>query len=160
MQLLANINLLSDLNNIENIEIDGIGLFRTEFPFIIRKNFPSEEEQFVSYKKLFDTMQDKEVTIRTLDIGGDKIFTYGDLYKERNPFLGCRAIRFCMQNPELFKTQLRAILRASSYGNVKIMFPMISTVEELIDARKVLEETMGELEKEGIPFNKKIQTGN
>ncbi len=140
------------------MEREGIGLFRSEFLFL-DKSLPDEENQFNSYKEVVEFFKPAPVTIRTLDIGGDKINAFSSLSKERNPSLGCRAIRFCMQNPDLFKTQLRAILRASNYGNVKLMFPMISSVEEIIDAHAILKTTMSELKKEGIPFNENIPVG-
>jgi len=156
--VMGNIELPEEKKIIKEHGAQGIGLFRSEFLFL-DKSLPNEEKQFNEYKEVVEYFNPKPVTIRTLDIGGDKIHVYSNLYKERNPFLGSRAIRFCMQNIELFKTQIRAILRASNFGNVKIMFPMISTVDEIIAARKIVEETMNDLEKDKIPFNKNIPIG-
>ncbi len=156
--ILGNIELPEEKKIIKDHGAQGIGLFRSEFLFL-DKSLPDEEVQFKKYKEVIDYFKPLPVTIRTLDIGGDKIETYSTLYKERNPFLGCRAIRFCIQNLDLFKTQIRAILRVSSFGNVKIMFPMISTVEELIKSRAIVEEIMDELTVKGIPFDKNISIG-
>jgi phosphotransferase system enzyme I (PtsI) len=124
-----------------------------------RELSPTEDEQFEEYKEVLSRMNNKPVIIRTLDIGGDKNVPYIDIPKEMNPFLGYRAIRLCLGNIDVFRTQLRAILRASIYGNVKIMFPMISTMKELKDAKKILEEAKLELKKEGIPFSDNIEIG-
>ncbi|MBN2401579.1 MAG: phosphoenolpyruvate--protein phosphotransferase [Spirochaetes bacterium] len=158
ISILGNLELPEEKKIMKEHGAQGIGLYRSEFLFL-DKSLPDEEIQLNSYREVVEFFKPAPVTIRTLDIGGDKIYAYSNLYKERNPFLGCRAIRFCMQNSALFKTQLRAILRASNYGNVKIMFPMISSVEELIDARTILKTTMNELKKEGIPFNEDIPVG-
>jgi phosphoenolpyruvate-protein phosphotransferase (PTS system enzyme I) len=156
--ILGNIELPEEKKVIKDHGANGIGLFRSEFLFL-DKALPDEDVQFKKYKEVVEYYKPLPVTIRTLDIGGDKIHIYSSAYKEKNPFLGCRAIRFCIQNIELFKTQVRAILRASSYGNVKIMFPMISTTEEIIKARAVVSEMMYELKTNGIPFNEKIPIG-
>ncbi len=139
---------------------EGIGLYRTEFLYMGRNELPSEEEQFEAYKAvatMFGT--NKPIVIRTLDIGGDKELPYLNLPKEMNPFLGYRAIRLCLDHTEIFKTQLRAILRASAYGNIKMMFPMIATLEELRAANRVFEEAKQELSQADIPFNAKMEVG-
>ena len=156
--ILGNIELPEEKQIMKDHGAQGIGLFRSEFLFL-DKSLPDEENQFKSYREVVEFFNPEPVTIRTLDIGGDKINAFSNLSRERNPSLGCRAIRFCMVNPDLFKTQLRAILRASNFGNVKLMFPMISSVEEIIDARAILKTTMSELKKEGIPFNENLPVG-
>jgi len=159
VELAGNIGLPIEANNVLENEGSGIGLFRTEFLYMSRKELPSEEEQFSAYKQVAELMKEKPVIIRTLDIGGDKQLDYLELPKEMNPFLGFRAIRLCLGREDIFKTQLRAILRASEYGNLKIMFPMICSMEELIDAKKMLEEAKTELQKDNIPFNSNIEVG-
>ncbi len=156
--IMGNIELPEEKELIKGHGAQGIGLFRSEFLFL-DKSLPDEERQFSEYKNVVEFFNPDPVTIRTLDIGGDKIFAYSAEYRERNPFLGCRAIRFCMENIDLFKTQIRAILRASHYGNVNIMFPMITTDEEIIGARSIVEETKEELKKKKIPFNENIKIG-
>ena len=148
VEISCNIGKPSDLEDALNVGADGIGLFRTEFLFMDAKQMPSEEEQFESYKQIADTMKDKLSIIRTLDAGGDKDIPYLNLEKEENPFLGHRAIRLCLDNIEMFKIQLRAILRASQYGNLAIMFPMISTIEELRKAKGIVEECKKEFTNE------------
>lgn len=138
---------------------EGIGLFRTEFLFLDKSVMPSEDEQFEVYKKTAQVMGDRPVIIRTMDIGGDKNVPFLQIPKEENPFLGFRAIRLCLKNPSIFKVQLRAILRASAFGDLRIMFPMISSMSELKSAKKILHECMDELRAEGKGFNDKIQTG-
>lgn len=138
---------------------DGVGLFRTEFLYLGQTDYPSEEFQFEVYRSMAEKMKGKELIIRTLDIGGDKQLDYMDLPKESNPFLGFRAIRICLARPEIFKTQLRAILRASAYGNVKIMFPMIVNLEELLEAKKLLETAKRELDGRRIAYRKEIPVG-
>jgi len=128
VHIYANVNLLSDLNPAQKFKAEGVGLYRSEFPFIVRNDFPTEEEQYVIYKKLVDGMKGKSVTFRTLDIGGDKMLTYYSNDNEANPFLGMRAIRFSLQNKGIFCQQLRAFLRAGVGGNVRIMFPLVSSV--------------------------------
>lgn len=149
-ELSANIVSSRDIEHVMQFDADGIGLFRTEFMFLDRMAMPSEEEQFIEYKKVLEAMAPKPVVIRTLDIGGDKHVPYLHLEKEDNPFLGNRAIRLCFQEIEIFKTQLHALLRASAFGNLKIMFPMIATKEEFLKAKKVVIEVQQELEKSGI----------
>lgn len=139
---------------------EGIGLYRTEFLYMGRNEFPSEEEQFAAYQAvavMFD--QGRPVVIRTLDIGGDKALPYLDMPKEMNPFLGYRAIRLCLDRTEIFKIQLRAILRASVHGNIKLMYPMIATLEELRAANQVLETVKKDLRRENIPFNEEMEVG-
>ncbi|MBN2040057.1 MAG: phosphoenolpyruvate--protein phosphotransferase [Spirochaetes bacterium] len=157
--VMANLNLLSDLKNIRQINNDGIGLYRTEFPFIIRNNFPSEEEQFFIYGKLVSDMGDKPVTFRTLDIGGDKILSYYRIDKEENPFLGMRSIRFSLSHREIFKQQIRAILRAGYEYRIKLMFPMISSIDEFLLAKELVHECIAELGKEGFEHNSSPETG-
>lgn len=149
-KIYANIASIEELENVANSGAEGIGLFRTEFLYMQNNHLPSEDEQYEIYKKILEFMGDKEVVIRTLDIGGDKKISYLPFKKELNPFLGNRAVRFCLKNKEIFRTQLRALLKASKYGNLKIMFPMISLVEELIECKKVLEEVNEELLKENV----------
>lgn len=158
------ISLCINVGNTEEIKlaldknIDGVGLFRTEFLYMENSHFPTEEEQFAVYKEAA-SLCPKEVTIRTLDIGGDKSLPYYEFDPEENPFLGWRAIRISLDMPELFKTQLRAILRASVFGHIRIMFPMIISMEELARAKAITEECKAELRREGIPFDEKIETG-
>ncbi len=151
IRLMANINLLSELTLARDLNAEGIGLYRTEFPFLIRNNFPSEEEQYLVYKRLFEVMEGKEVTIRTLDVGGDKVLTYSDYGSEANPELGLRSIRFSLHHMEIFEQQIRAILRAAPPGEkVRIMFPMISSVDEFREARQMVVECMDDLNCDGL----------
>ncbi|MPM45919.1 Phosphoenolpyruvate-protein phosphotransferase [bioreactor metagenome] len=159
VSLSANIGTPRDVDMVLENDAEGIGLFRSEFIFMNRELSPTEDEQFEEYKEVLSRMNNKPVIIRTLDIGGDKNVPYIDIPKEMNPFLGYRAIRLCLGNIDVFRTQLRAILRASIYGNVKIMFPMISTMKELKDAKKILEEAKLELKKEGKSFRDNIEIG-
>jgi phosphotransferase system enzyme I (PtsI) len=138
---------------------EGIGLFRSEFIFLGRNTAPTEAEQFDVYKKAAEKMNGKKVIIRTLDIGADKKAPYLPLENEENPAMGLRAIRFCLFHQDIFKTQLRAILRASTYGNLSIMFPMIISKSEIVSAKKLLYSAMAELDGEGIPYNKDIEIG-
>lgn len=137
----------------------GIGLFRTEFLYMDKDKLPSEEEQFNSYKEVLENMRGKGVIIRTLDIGGDKKLNYLPLTEELNPFLGCRALRLCLKEKHIFKTQLRALLRASVYGDLKIMFPMVSGVEEIVEVKKLLSEVKQELSQQGIGYRENIEIG-
>ncbi len=155
----ANINLLSDLKPARKFKAEGVGLYRSEFPFIVRNDFPSEEEQYVIYQKLVDQMEGKSVTFRTLDIGGDKMLSYYSNVHEANPFLGMRAIRFSLQNKDIFCQQLRAFLRAGAAGNTRIMFPLIASVDDFIEARTIAHECMNELEAAGQPFSRNTQLG-
>ena len=137
----------------------GIGLFRSEFLYIGRNELPSEEEQFQVYKQVAQTMAGKKVIIRTLDIGADKQADYLGLGKEDNPALGYRAIRICLTQPEIFKTQLRALFRAAVYGNISIMYPMITSVEEVLEIKKIVKEVKEELEAEGTPYKDNVEEG-
>jgi phosphoenolpyruvate-protein phosphotransferase (PTS system enzyme I) len=160
VELVANIGNPADALQAKQLGAEGIGLFRTEFLYMGRDSFPTEDEQFEAYKQVVQTMgAESPVVIRTLDIGGDKELSYLDLPKEMNPFLGFRAIRLCLDRTDLFKTQLRALLRASSFGNLKIMYPMISTLRELRQANKVLEEVKAELRAQSISFNEELEVG-
>ncbi|KPA09043.1 phosphoenolpyruvate-protein phosphotransferase [Candidatus Magnetomorum sp. HK-1] len=158
-KVMGNIELLEEVVSVLDHGGDGIGLYRTEFLYMARKEMPSEEQLFENYKEVIDLMYPKPVTIRTLDINGDKKVSGLSNNNETNPVLGLRAIRYCLKRPDIFKTQLRAILRAAVYGNVRIMFPMISGVMEIIAAKKMLDETAEELAKEKIHFNRNIDVG-
>lgn len=138
---------------------DGVGLFRTEFLYMDREQAPTEDEQFESYKKVLEIMKGKQVVIRTLDIGGDKILPYLTMPQEMNPFLGYRAIRLCLDRKDIFRVQIRALLRASVYGNLAVMFPMISGLEEFLQAKEFVDECKAELKAEGIAFSEEIQWG-
>ncbi len=155
----ANIELPEELNTLDNYGAEGIGLYRTEYMFLGRRDLPSEDEQFKAYYNVARRIKPYSVIIRTIDIGGDKFLSKPEVPKEFTPFLGWRAIRFCLANPHIFKTQLKAILRASVEGNVKIMFPMISGVEELKEAKRILEECKNELRKERKKFNENTSIG-
>ncbi len=159
VKLYANIGLPADAEIAVNNTAEGVGLLRSEFLYMDSDTMPSEESQFEAYKKVAEIMKDKEAIIRTLDIGGDKELKYLKLEKEANPFLGYRAIRLCLDNLTIFKTQLRAILRASAFGKLAIMFPMISSIEELRAAKQVLEECKQELDNENVVYDKNIQVG-
>ena len=157
--LAANIELPEELDEVASSGAEGIGLYRTEFLYFNRTEPPDEEEQFAVYRHVAEKIAPDSVIIRTLDIGGDKPTECLDLGHEENPFLGCRAIRFCLNNPGIFKTQLRAILRAGLHGNLKIMFPMISGLEELLHAKAILAEAAAELRDKGIPFKEDMELG-
>jgi len=159
VELFANVGGIEDIKNALPHHIDGIGLFRTEFLYMENDHFPTEEEQFEVYKEAAELLEGKEVIIRTLDIGGDKALTYFEFGEEENPFLGYRAIRICLDKEDVFKTQLRALLRASAYGNIRIMYPMIISVEELDRANELLAECKAELRAEGKAFNEDIVVG-
>lgn len=159
IKLLANIEIIEELSSVVDYGAEGIGLYRTEFLYLNRKELPSEDEQFELYKKVTEKVFPNPVTIRTLDIGGDKFMSQLDLAEEINPVMGLRAIRFCLKEVSIFKTQLRAILRASSYGKVKIMFPMISGIEEVRQIKKILNEVKQELKGEKKAFDQDIQIG-
>ncbi|WP_026475778.1 phosphoenolpyruvate--protein phosphotransferase [Alkaliphilus transvaalensis] len=159
VELGGNIGTPEDINGLLRNDAEGVGLFRTEFLYMNRNTMPTEEEQFSAYKKVLEAMNPKPVVIRTLDIGGDKNLPYLKIDEEMNPFLGYRAIRLCLKENKIFKDQLRAMLRASIYGNLKIMFPMISNLKELLEAKKVLQEVMEELNQEGIRFSDDIEVG-
>ncbi len=157
--LAANIGKPDDVSKVIAVGADGIGLFRTEFLFMDRKELPTEEEQFQAYKQVAQAMEGKPVVIRTLDIGGDKKLPYLPLPEEMNPFLGLRAIRLCLKRKDLFMVQLRALLRAAVHGNIQIMFPMISSLEEFIKTKEIVYECMAALEAGGKSYNKKVALG-
>jgi len=159
IELVANIGLPVDTEKALEYGAEGVGLFRTEFLYMDRSCPPDEEEQFASYQKVLSNMNGKPVIIRTLDVGGDKEISYFHFEKEENPFLGYRAIRICLEDQELFKTQLRAILRASKYGNALIMFPMIASVDEVVKAKAVLEEAKEELRAKNQEYDENIKVG-
>ncbi|HEY8892734.1 MAG TPA: phosphoenolpyruvate--protein phosphotransferase [Clostridium sp.] len=159
VELAGNIGTPEDVTGLINNGAEGVGLFRTEFIFMNRDCLPTEEEQFQSYKTVLEALSPKPVVIRTLDIGGDKELSYLNIDKEMNPFLGYRAIRICLKETDLFKNQLRALLRASVYGNLKIMFPMISSLEELLMAKDILNEVKEELETSKVPYASNIEVG-
>ncbi|EIA23636.1 Phosphoenolpyruvate-protein phosphotransferase, partial [Candidatus Arthromitus sp. SFB-3] len=159
IEICGNIGSVKDIDQVIENGADGVGLFRTEFLYMDRNSMPSEEEQFNSYKEVLDKMNGKPVVIRTLDIGGDKKLSYLNVGEEMNPFLGYRAIRLCLDRVDIFKVQLRALLRASIYGNLKIMFPMISCIEEFTQCKKILEECRSELINEGYDVSDSIEVG-
>lgn len=159
IELAANIELPEEISAVMSQGGHGIGLYRTEFFYLNRKDLPTEEEHFQAYKKVVEAVSPYPVVIRTLDLGGDKFLSPLDFPREINPFLGCRAIRFCLERPDIFKVQLKGILRASAFGKIKIMFPMVTTLEELLQAKEIVEESKRELKKLGIPFDKKISIG-
>ncbi|PTF75923.1 phosphoenolpyruvate--protein phosphotransferase [Staphylococcus chromogenes] len=159
VELAANIGTPNDLEGVKDNGAEGIGLYRTEFLYMGRDTMPSEEEQFEAYKKVLEEMKDKRVVVRTLDIGGDKELPYLNLPKEMNPFLGYRAIRLCLDQTEIFRPQLRALLRASTYGKLNIMFPMVATVQEFRDAKALLLEEKANLESEGVKVSDDIELG-
>lgn len=155
----ANIGSPKDVPGLLRNGAQGIGLYRTEFLFMNNDRFPSEEEQFEAYKTVAESLEGKPVTIRTMDIGGDKSLPYMELPKEENPFLGWRALRVCLDRPEILKTQFRALLRASAFGYIKIMLPMIISLDEVRKSRALLKECMEELKAEGVAFDENIQLG-
>jgi len=159
VEVAGNIGKPEDVHQVLANGGDGIGLFRTEFLYMDRDDAPTEEEQYEAYKYVLEKMEGRPVVIRTLDIGGDKTLPYLPLPEEMNPFLGYRAIRLCLDRKELFKIQLRALLRASVYGNLKVMFPMISGLEEFLQAKEVVEECKAELKAEGIEVSENIEWG-
>lgn len=159
VEIAANIGTPQDMDKVIENDGEGVGLFRTEFLYMDRETLPTEEEQFKAYKTVAEKLEGKPLVIRTLDVGGDKDLPYLNLPHEMNPFLGYRAIRLCLDRTDIFKTQLRAILRASAFGNVKIMFPMISNIQEIRDSKKILAEIMEELREENIPFNEELEIG-
>lgn len=158
-ELFCNIGKPEDAVKAVDADGEGVGLFRTEFLFMDRTSIPTEDEQFEAYKKAALILKGKSLIIRTLDIGGDKDIPYLGLEKEENPFMGFRAIRYCLKNRELFKSQIKAILRASAFGDIKIMFPLITTVDELREGKKLVAECKADLRNMGINFNENIQVG-
>ncbi len=159
LYLAANIGNITDFEKALEVNSDGIGLFRTEFMFMDRPDLPDEEEQFLIYKNILERMNQKKVVVRTVDIGGDKSLEYLHLPKEMNPFLGLRAIRLCLSNKKLFVDQIRALLRASVYGKLSIMFPMVSTIQELLDIKEIIKEIKDELTSKKISFSDNIEIG-
>lgn len=159
VELAANIGTPNDVEGVLANGAEGIGLYRTEFLYMGRNELPTEEEQFEAYKTVLEKMEGKPVVVRTLDIGGDKELPYLDLPKEMNPFLGFRAVRLCLDMQEMFRTQLRALLRASVYGNLKVMFPMIATLDEFRQAKAILLEEKEKLVAEGIAVSDDIEVG-
>ena len=155
----ANIGNVSDLGAVLKNDAGGVGLFRSEFLYLENSTYPTEEQQFAAYKQVVESMAGKKVIIRTLDIGADKQVDYFNLAKEENPALGYRAIRICLTRPEIFKTQLRALYRASVYGNLSIMFPMIISVKEVRKIKEIIEEVKAELREEGLPFKEDVELG-
>lgn len=159
VELVCNIGNQADADKVLECDGEGVGLFRTEFLFMDRESMPTEEEQFEAYKTVAEKLEGKPVIIRTLDIGGDKAIPYLGLEQEENPFLGFRAIRFCLQREDVYKGQLRALLRASAYGSIKIMIPLVTGVDELRQAKVLVKDIMSELDSEGIEYNKDIEIG-
>jgi phosphotransferase system enzyme I (PtsI) len=159
IELSANIELLAELEAVERHGCDGVGLYRTEFLFLHRSDLPSEEEQLDAYRKVAEASFPHSCIIRTIDIGGDKFLSFPEVAREINPFLGLRAIRFCLKRRDIFRTQLRAILRTTAYGKVKIMFPMISDVEELRTAKEILADVKRELDREGRFVDEALEVG-
>ena len=149
IEVYANIGGPSDIGSVQLNDAGGVGLFRSEFVYLNSKDYPTEEEQFAAYRHALESLAPKKVVVRTCDIGADKTVDYMQLDKEENPALGYRAIRICLTRKDFFKTQLRALLRASAYGNLAIMFPMITSVRELREAKEILAECRAELEAEG-----------
>lgn len=159
IMLYANAGGIKDIGMALQNDAGGIGLFRSEFIYLENDDFPTEEEQFLIYKEVAQNMASKKVIIRTLDIGADKQADYFNLPKEENPAMGYRAIRICLQQPEIFKTQLRALLRASAFGNIAIMIPMIISLDEVIKTKEIIKQIKDELDKDGIVFNRDIEVG-
>jgi phosphotransferase system enzyme I (PtsP) len=159
VHLLANINLLADVEVARSYKAEGIGLYRTEFPFMIRNDLPSEEEQLRIYRRLVEGMPGREITFRTLDAGGDKVLSYFDYGTEANPFLGLRSIRFALRHRDIFLQQVRAILRAAHDTQVRIMFPMISSPDELASAANAVAECRADLRHEGLLACEHVQLG-
>jgi phosphotransferase system enzyme I (PtsP) len=159
VRLGANIGLLSDLEFVEKYGADHIGLYRTEFPFLVRERFPSESEQVDLYRRVLDGAKGREVTIRTLDVGGDKFLSYLDYPREDNPYLGWRSIRVSLEMRDIFREQLRAILRASAFGRARILLPMITSVKEIKETISILNEEKTKLKQSNIPFDDTIKIG-
>ncbi len=157
--LVANIGNPEDAAGAQEHDAEGIGLFRSEFLFMDSKELPSEDEQFNAYQKVALRMKDQPVIIRTLDVGGDKEIPYLDLQKEENPFMGYRAVRYCLANPDQYKVQIRALLRASAFGDINIMVPLVTCLEEIRQVKALVKECMAELDAEGIKYNPDIEVG-
>lgn len=159
LEIFCNIGTPKDAKKAMECDGEGVGLFRTEFLFMDNTHLPTEEEQFEAYKEALQTMEGKTIIIRTLDIGGDKDIPYMDFEKEDNPFLGFRAVRYCLANPDMYKTQLRAIVRASAFGSAKIMVPLVTNVEEVRKVKELVEGIKEDLRKECIEFDEGIEVG-
>ena len=159
VELVCNIGKPKDADDVVSRDGEGVGLFRTEFLFMDRNQMPTEEEQFKAYKEVAEKLQGKPVIIRTLDVGGDKEIAYLDLPKEDNPFRGYRAIRVCLERKEMYHAQLRALVRASAFGDIRIMVPMITCLDELRQVKEMVEGIKEELSKEGIPYKEDIPVG-
>ena len=157
--LVANIGNPDDANAAAEHDCEGVGLFRSEFLFMDSKELPTEDEQFAAYQKVALRMKNQPVIIRTLDVGGDKEIPYLHLVKEENPFMGYRAVRYCLNNPEQYKVQLTALLRASAFGDIKIMIPLVTNLEEIRQVKKLVKECMAELDERGVSYNKDIEVG-
>ncbi|CCL36439.1 phosphoenolpyruvate--protein phosphotransferase [Clostridioides difficile] len=159
VELAGNIGTPNDIEGLIKNDAEGVGLYRTEFLYMDRDSFPTEEIQYEAYKAVLEGMDGKPIVIRTLDIGGDKELSYLSMEPEMNPFLGYRAIRLCLDRKDIFKTQLRALYRASIHGRLRIMFPMISSLEELLQAKEVVKEVLAELDSEGVAYAKDVEIG-
>ena len=160
VELAGNIGSPNDIEGLIKNDAEGVGLYRTEFLYMDKEDaFPTEEEQYEAYKAVLEGMDNKPIVIRTLDIGGDKELPYFEMEPEMNPFLGYRAIRLCLDKKDIFKTQLRALYRSSVHGKLRIMFPMISSLEELLDAKEVIKEVLKELDEENIAYSKDVEVG-
>ena len=160
VELAGNIGSPKDVDGLIKNDAEGVGLYRTEFLYMDKEDeFPSEQEQFEAYKAVLEKMNGKPIVIRTLDIGGDKELPYFNMEPEMNPFLGYRAIRLCLDRIDIFKTQLRALYRASIYGKLRIMFPMISSLEELLSAKEIIKEVLKEFDEKGIEYDKNVEVG-
>lgn len=159
VKIVGNIGTPKDINKVIKNDGEGVGLYRTEFLYMDRNSLPTEEEQFKAYKFAAEKLEGKPVVIRTLDVGGDIELPYLNLPKEKNPFLGYRGIRYSLDKEYIFKTQLRAILRATAFGNIKIMLPMISSIDEISEAKAIIKEIKTELEAEDMQFNENVEIG-
>ncbi|HBG0968181.1 phosphoenolpyruvate--protein phosphotransferase [Clostridioides difficile] len=159
VELAGNIGTPNDIEGLIKNDAEGVGLYRTEFLYMDRDSFPTEEIQYEAYKAVLEGMDGKPIVIRTLDIGGDKELSYLSMEPEMNPFLGYRAIRLCLDRKDIFKTQLRALYRASIHGRLRIMFPMISSLEEFLQAKEVVKEVLAELDSEGVAYAKDVEIG-
>ncbi|HIY51085.1 MAG TPA: phosphoenolpyruvate--protein phosphotransferase [Candidatus Olsenella avicola] len=157
--LVANIGNPDDANVAAEHDCEGVGLFRSEFLFMDAKELPSEDEQFAAYQKVALRMKNQPVIIRTLDVGGDKEIPYMNLQKEENPFMGYRAVRYCLNNPEQYKVQLTALLRASAFGDIKIMVPLVTNIDEIRQVKALVEECKADLDARGVAYNKDIEVG-
>ena len=157
--LVANIGNPDDANVAAEHDCEGVGLFRSEFLFMDAKELPSEDEQFAAYQKVALRMKNQPVIIRTLDVGGDKEIPYLNLRKEENPFMGYRAVRYCLNNPDQYKVQLTALLRASAFGDIKIMVPLVTNLDEIRQVKALVEECKADLDARGVAYNKDIEVG-